>query len=165
MTVRPMTTQQPGAVADRALPRDKAADPLPIEPVMPHEIRSVMWRILAVTAAVSGGINLLQLAPALYMYQVYDRVLATQHIETLVAITLIALLALAFLAGLDAARTAVGLRVGAWLERSLAGPLLHATVHGAPLLAAMRGAQPLRDLATLRGAVGGMMWPLLDAPW
>src|SRR5207244_767823 len=120
---------------------------------------------LLITAAVSGGINLLQLAPALYMYQVYDRVLSTQHLETLVAITIVTVLALVLLAALDGARNAVGMRLGAWVERSLAGPLLHATVHGAPLLGSVRGAQALRDLATVRGAIGQMMWPLLDAPW
>jgi PrtD family type I secretion system ABC transporter len=132
---------------------------------MPQQVRGVMWRVLLTVALVSGGINLLQLAPALYMFQIYDRVLATQHIETLVAITGVTLLAIALYAALDGARNAVGVRLGAWLERSLAGPLLHATVHGAPLFASMRGAQALRDLATVRGAVSQAMWPLLDAPW
>src|SRR5690348_10951952 len=142
-----------------------ASRPGPIEGVMPEQVRSVLWRVLLVTAAVSGAINLLQLAPALYMYQVYDRVLSTQHLETLVAITMIVVLALVLLAVLDAARNAVGQRLGAWLERTLAGPVLHATVHGAPLVGTARGAQALRDLSTVRGAIGQMTWPLLDAPW
>src|SRR5947207_14163618 len=100
-------------------------------PVLPADIRRVVRRVLLAAALVSGGINLLLLVPALYMYQVYDRVLATQHVETLVALTLIAVLALALLAALDAARSAVGARLGAWLERPLAGPLLDATVNGA----------------------------------
>ncbi len=134
-------------------------------PVLPVDIRRVVRRVLLAAAFVSGGINLLLLVPALYMYQVYDRVLATQHVETLVALTLIAVLALALLAALDAARSAVGARLGAWLERTLAGPLLDATVNGAHLTGTLRGAQPLRDLATVRGVVGGALWPLLDAPW
>ena len=145
--------------------RSAANDTAPIETVMPQEIRGVIWRVLLVVAAVSGGINLLQLAPALYMFQVYDRVLSTQHLETLVAITAVTVVALILLGALDGARNAVGLRLGAWVERSLAGPLLHATVHGAPLIGSVRGAQALRDLATVRGAISQMMWPLLDAPW
>ena len=133
--------------------------------VMPQEVRGVLWRVLLSVAVLSGGLNLLQLAPALYMFQIYDRVLATQHIETLVAITAVTVLAILFLAALDAARNAVGIRLGAWIENSLAGPLLRATVHGAPLFASMRGAQALRDLATVRGTVSHAMWPLLDAPW
>src|SRR5437899_12917354 len=74
-------------------------------PVLPVDIRRVVRRVLLAAAFVSGGINLLLLVPALYMYQVYDRVLATQHVETLVALTVIAVLALALLAALDAARS------------------------------------------------------------
>ena len=70
-----------------------AAAPGPIETVLPQEVRGVIGRVLLAAAAVSGGINLLQLAPALYMYQVYDRVLSTQHIETLVAITIVTVVA------------------------------------------------------------------------
>src|SRR6266571_3343517 len=77
--------------------REAAAEAEAIETVMPQEVR---------------GINLLQLAPALYMYQVYDRVLSTQHIETLVAITIVTVLALVLLAALDGARNAVGMRLG-----------------------------------------------------
>src|SRR5690348_11736365 len=113
------------------------ADP---DTVAPQDVRKILWRGLLTAAAVSGGINLLQLAPALYMYQVYDRVLATQHVETLVALTIIAVMALILLAALDGARNAVGQRLGGWVEKSLAGPLLYATVHGAPLVGTARGA-------------------------
>src|ERR1041384_2875583 len=96
--------------------RRAPAQPAPVEAVMPEEIRRVLLRILLAVAALSGGLNLLQLVPSLYMFQVYDRVLATQHLETLVAITMVTVLGLMLLAVLDAARNAVGLRLGAWLE-------------------------------------------------
>lgn len=149
----------------RASLRQPANTPAPIETITPQQIRGIVWRIMLVLGAVSGGLNLLQLAPAMYMFQVYDRVLSTQHIETLVMLTCVTVLALVLLSALDGARNAVGMRLGAWLEKSLAGPLLHATVHGAPLFATSRGAQALRDLATVRAAIGQAMWPLLDAPW
>ena len=50
----------------------------------------------------SMGINLLMLTPALYMLQVYDRVLSSRSLETLMALTLIALLALVTMAALEA---------------------------------------------------------------
>jgi ATP-binding cassette, subfamily C, type I secretion system permease/ATPase len=159
---RKLATDHGAAASDRL---GGPPQPAAIAPVQPHEVRGIIARVLLAAAAVSGGINLLQLAPAIYMYQVYDRVLATQHVETLVALTIVAGLALILLAALDGARNAVGQRLGAWVERSLAGPLLHATVHGAPLVGTAKGAQALRDLATVRGAIGQMMWPLLDAPW
>jgi PrtD family type I secretion system ABC transporter len=144
--------------------RDRSGD-ITAEHVLPRDATRVVRRVLVAAAALSGGLNILLLAPAIYMYQVYDRVLATQHVETLIALTLIALLALVLLGALDGVRGAVGARLGAWLERALSGPLLEATVNGAHLTGTLRGAQPLRDLAIVRGAVGGALWPLLDAPW
>ncbi len=135
------------------------------EKISPADVRRAVRRVLLAACAVSGGLNLLMLVPAFYMYQVFDRVLSTQHLETLWALTAIALLGLVLMGALDAARGAVGVRLGAWLDATLAGPLLRATVHGANLTGATRGAQALRDLATVRGVFGGAVWPLLDAPW
>src|SRR5215470_16308290 len=61
-------------------------------------------------------INVLMLAPPVYMLQVYDRVLTTGRIETLVMLTLIAIIAIALMCALDALRTCVTTRVGAWLN-------------------------------------------------
>jgi PrtD family type I secretion system ABC transporter len=121
-----------------------------------------MWA----AALVSGGLNVLLLVPAIYMYQVYDRVIATEHVETLVYLTVISVVALATLAALDGARAAIGVRLGAWFERRMAGSLLGATVQGAHFGAAARGAQALRDLGTVRGVIGGgALFPLFDVPW
>src|ERR1700726_1067313 len=57
-------------------------------------------------------INLLMLAPPVYMLQVYDRVLTTGRIETLVMLTLMATVAIAVMCALDALRTSVTIRVG-----------------------------------------------------
>ena len=50
---------------------------------------------LAATALFSGALNLLMLAGAIYMLQVYDRVLTSRSVQTLVGLTL--LLGLVFL--------------------------------------------------------------------
>jgi hypothetical protein len=50
------------------------------------------------------GINLLMLTSAFYMFQVYDRVLVSGSVETLLYLTLIALIALATLGLLDMIR-------------------------------------------------------------
>ena len=154
-----------GGRASGGPPAQTSVQAAPVSTIYPRHIRSVVWRALLAVAVVSGGMNLLLLVPALYMLQVYDRVLSTQHVETLLALTGIAVFALVILALLDAARGAVGVRLGAWVERTLSAPLLHATVHGAPLLGTMRGAQALRELGTVRSVFGGPLWPLLDAPW
>ena len=64
-------------------------------------------------------INVLMLAPPVYMLQVYDRVLTTGRIETLVVLTLMATIAIAVMCALDALRTCVTIRVGCWLNEEL----------------------------------------------
>jgi ATP-binding cassette subfamily C protein/ATP-binding cassette subfamily C exporter for protease/lipase/ATP-binding cassette subfamily C protein EexD len=123
--------------------------------------RSLVWAL----AAFSLAINLLTLASPLYMLQVYDRVLTTGRIETLVALTALAAAALLVLGLLDAARSMVTARMGAWLNDRL-GPVY--LQHGvrARLVGDGAGAQPLRDLAQVQSFLaspGPMVF--FDAPW
>ena len=52
----------------------------------------------------SFAINALLLVPAIYMLQVFDRVLSSRSEETLVMLSVAALLALAIMAALDVVR-------------------------------------------------------------
>jgi PrtD family type I secretion system ABC transporter len=113
----------------------------------------------------SCGINLLILSSPLYMWQIYDRVLASGRVETLVFLTLITAAALFGLGALDAVRGHILGRMGRWLDRRLTPDLITAslrrTLHGEPA-----GGQALRDLATIRNFLGGAaVSALLDAPW
>ena len=75
-----------------------------------------MW-----AAGFSALVNLLYLTPTLYMMQVYDRVVPTGGLTTLAFLTVIAVLALAALSGLDWIRGRLLLRAGLRLDRL--GPL------------------------------------------
>jgi PrtD family type I secretion system ABC transporter len=113
----------------------------------------------------SCGINLLILASPLYMWQIYDRVLASGRVETLIFLTLITAVALLGLGALDAVRGHILGRLGRWLDRRLTPDLITAslrrTLHGDPA-----GGQALRDLATVRNFLAGPgVSALLDAPW
>ncbi len=140
---------------------------------MSHSSEQVTGRVRRATRVVlfwvfvvSAGINLLMLTSPLYMLQVYDRVIAARHVDTLVYLTVMAAGALAVLALLEHVRTVVGLRLGAWYERQLAGTLIEATVDAASAAGGGRGVPALRDLAAVRALfTGGGIWPLLDAPW
>jgi PrtD family type I secretion system ABC transporter len=112
----------------------------------------------------SFAINLLMLAGPLYMLQIFDRVLSSHSIETLVFLSLMVAGAFVVFAILDAARSVILARMGDWIERDCGGALL-AALAGA---AAERrvGNQPLRDLAAVRGFLSGPAVPaLLDVPW
>src|SRR3954470_22002804 len=63
----------------------------------------------------SGIVNLLQLTTSVYMMQVFDRVLATRSIDTLLYLSLMAIGAALVLALLDAVRGKVMQGLGSWV--------------------------------------------------
>jgi PrtD family type I secretion system ABC transporter len=120
---------------------------------------------LVLLAIFSFFINLLILTSPIYMMQVYDRVLTSGRTETLVLLTLIAGIAVLVLGMLEMVRSKVLGRIGQWLDRRLSpeliGASLRAAIYGGP-----PNAQPLRDLAQMRAALGGPGCnTIFDAPW
>ncbi|MBK4723431.1 type I secretion system permease/ATPase [Azospirillum sp. YIM DDC1] len=109
-------------------------------------------------------INLLMLTSSLYMMQVYDRVLSSGSLPTLLFLSLIAAGALALLSALDYVRSRALSILGDWLERGLGPPMLERMVDGA-LTGQGQRAEILRDLGTVRGVLGNGMTFLFDAPW
>src|SRR5215470_16686591 len=84
----------------------------------------------AACAMFSLAINVLMLTLPIYMLQVYDRVLTTGRVETLVVLTLIATIALAVMCALDALRTSITIHVGCWLSERLGPAYLACGVRG-----------------------------------
>src|SRR5690606_40033217 len=109
------------------------------------DARAQIRSIFALLGLFSLAINLLMLASPIYMLQVYDRVLTTGRVETLVLITLIAGAALLVFGLLDAIRSVITGRIGCWLNARL-GPMLISGGVRARLIGDQAGAQPLRDL-------------------
>jgi PrtD family type I secretion system ABC transporter len=113
----------------------------------------------------SALINTLLLTVSLYMLQVYDRVLTTRSLDTLLYLTLVALAALLTLGLLEIARSRLLANASAWLEQRLA-PL---AVDGS-ITNSLRGrpyrSEALRDVREIRAFLGGpAMLALFDAPW
>jgi PrtD family type I secretion system ABC transporter len=119
----------------------------------------------ATCALFSLLINLLMLVSPIYMLQVYDRVLTTGRIETLVMLTLIATIALAVMCALDALRTSVTIRVGCWLNEQLGPAYLACAVRGR-LKSDPSGVEHLRDISQLQNFVATQgLTAFFDAPW
>ncbi len=113
----------------------------------------------------SVAINILILAPSIYMMQVYDRVITTGHLETLLFLTGIAAVALLVLTTLDSLRSSVMVRVGCWLNDRL-GPVFLASSIRAQLQGDTAGAQPLRDLTQVQNFIASQgLTVFFDAPW
>jgi len=111
-------------------------------------------------------INLLMFISPLYMLQIYDRVLASRSIATLVAITVLAGALLLVYAALEMIRSRVLVRAGLLFDASIARPAFDA-VHRAGLRRPGPGhVQGLRDVDTLREFLTGPgLISFCDAPW
>ncbi|EDV5273678.1 type I secretion system permease/ATPase [Salmonella enterica subsp. enterica serovar Mbandaka] len=114
----------------------------------------------------SGVINILMLAPALYMLQVYDRVLTSGNEMTLLMLTVILLGMYAFMGALEWVRSVVVLRLGTGFDRQLAPRVYDAAFSANLRTGKLNAAQPLEDLQQLRQfATGQSLFALFDAPW
>jgi PrtD family type I secretion system ABC transporter len=79
---------------------------------------------MASVAVISVLSSLCLLAVPLYLFQVYDRVLSSRSIETLVALSAVAVVLLLTFGILDALRQMMLTRIGTQLEARVAGPIL-----------------------------------------
>ncbi|MEE9194578.1 MAG: type I secretion system permease/ATPase [Alphaproteobacteria bacterium] len=123
-------------------------------------LRALVWLLLF-----SLGINLLILASPIYMMQVFDRVLASGRVETLILLTVIAGIAVFVMGIVETARGRFLIRVGNWLDHRLSGHVI-ASALTARLAGHAGSAQPLRDLATLRSTMASpSVNAVIDTPW
>jgi ATP-binding cassette, subfamily C, bacterial PrsD len=108
-------------------------------------------------ALFSGFINILMLTGSIYMLQVYDRVLASRSIPTLIGISAIVLAAFLLQGVLEAIRGRMLARLSASFEEKLA-PSTFDMARLLPLRGARseQSVQGVRDLDTVRGFLGGM---------
>ena len=117
-------------------------------------------------ALFSACVNLLMLSVPIYMMQIYDRVLATRNLDTLIVLSAMVAGALVVFGLLDAVRARVVERIGAWLDHELGAPALEGAVSEALRAGGGVSAQGLRDLATVRGYLGSSaVMPLFDSPF
>src|SRR5579864_2261823 len=117
--------------------------------------------------AFSFAINLLALASPIYMMQLYDRVMSSRSVDTLVMLTIIFGLAIGALVVIEGLRSLALARLGMWLDDRLGPTVIMAGLRSTVLRGgAARAGEALRDLGTLRNFLSGpTTTPLMDAPW
>jgi PrtD family type I secretion system ABC transporter len=118
-------------------------------------------------AVFSGVINLLMLSGSLYMLQVYDRVIPSRNIATLLGLSAMALIAYLILGYFDALRARMLSRVASLFDAGLQDSL-HLALATLPLrgVKPLLMQQPLRDLDQVRMFMSGMgPTAFLDMPW
>jgi ATP-binding cassette subfamily C exporter for protease/lipase len=127
-----------------------------------HACRGAFWTV----GIFSAIVNLMMLAPSLYMLQVYDRVLASRNQTTLLMLTLMVLGAFLFIAALEFVRSFILIRVGARLDMGLNRRIYTAAFESNLKKAGGNAGQALQDLSTVRQFLtGNGLFAFFDAPW
>ena len=137
-------------IAGIELPREMAEA---VEACRPHFVAAAVFSLF---------INLLFLAPAIYMLQVYDRVVATGGKTTLLFVTLALAVSLMVLSALDAIRNRLLVRASMRLDALLAPKILKRMMARNSNAAV----QAMRDFETVRQAIGSpVAGAMFDVPW
>jgi PrtD family type I secretion system ABC transporter len=111
-------------------------------------------------------INVLMLAPALFMLQVFDRVVSSRSVETLVMLFVLTLIALLVMAYLDAIRARLLARAAMKLERLLGPRVLANMLRQSARSNRAQSLHGLRDINALRTFLTGPgIVALFDTPW
>jgi ATP-binding cassette subfamily C protein len=117
-------------------------------------------------ALFSALLNLLFIAPTLYMLQVYDRVVPAESELTLLFITLVLVFALIALSLLDYVRSRLLVRASVRFDRVLAGAILDLSLAGKGSTQEVMTKQAIREFDILRQTLTGpAILALFDAPW
>jgi len=138
--------------------------------VQTSELRQALaacWHAFIAVGLMSGLINILYLTGSFYMLEVYDRVLPSRSVPTLVALSVLALTLFAFQGVLDVIRSRILVRVAATLDERLSSRVYDIVVQ-LPLRARAQGdgLAPLRDLDQIRSfLVTTGPLALFDLPW
>jgi len=114
-----------------------------------------------------GLINILYLSGSIYMLEVYDRVLPSRSVPTLIGLSILIVGLYSFQGALDFLRGRILARIGRLMALDLSGRVFH-TVSMLTLKTRANGdgLQPLRDLDQVRGFLSGPgPMAFLDLPW
>src|ERR1043166_2211483 len=147
-----------------------APRPFPGQKTPSSELRDALWLCRSAfigIALLSGVINILYPTGSFYMLEVYDRVLPSRSIPTLIGLSILALTLYAFQGVLDLLRARILVRIGAALDERLSGRVYDVVVQ-LPLRTRMPGdgLVPLRDLDQIRAFLSsGGPAALFDLPW
>ncbi|CAK0740673.1 Alkaline protease secretion ATP-binding protein AprD [uncultured Gammaproteobacteria bacterium] len=130
------------------------------------EAAKVCARPVLAVGFFSVFINVMYLISPIYMMQVYNRVLGSGKIETLVLLTLVLVVTLAVMEVLDYTRSMLLVWVGRRIERKLGSRAFDTQVKAGCFPGGRPSGQTLRDLDTIRQFLTSAgVQAAFDAPW
>lgn len=127
-----------------------------------RESRSLYWFV----GIFSVFANLLMLTGPLYMLQVYDRVLGSGSVETLVALTLLVAFLYGVMGLMDYSRSRIMGRVAGRFQERLDRRVFDAVIRKSAVLPDENAATGLRDLEAVQRMMSSpVLMAFFDAPW
>ncbi len=124
--------------------------------------KSLLWVAFAFTAAMA----MLSLTVSFYMLEVYDRVLNSRSLDTLLLLTVIAVAGVAVFGALDSLRLRLLIRIGMRVADNLGARVLRASVALTSRGVDSGPRQGLRDVETVKNFIGSPATAaVMDAPF
>ncbi|KEO58750.1 type I secretion system permease/ATPase [Thioclava indica] len=128
--------------------------------------RKASWGLYTCVGVFSIFVNLLMLTGPLYMLQVYDRVLGSRSVETLVALTALVAFLYAMMGLLDYARGRIMGRVGARFQARLDRRVFDAVVRKSAIAPDEHTTTGLADLEAVQRLIASpVLTAVFDLPW
>ena len=116
-------------------------------------------------ALLSIIVNLLLLTMPIYMLQVYDRVLTSRNIFTLIMLSVIAIFMISFASYLDHVRARIAARLANRADERLSQPVFSAQLEHQAQAAGNQALSPLHHLLQVRSFLADGLNVLFDLPW
>ncbi|MBI3674265.1 MAG: ATP-binding cassette domain-containing protein, partial [Rhizobiales bacterium] len=118
------------------------------------------------TGIFSSLVNILMLTGPLFMLQIYDRVLTSGSVPTLIALISIVIFLYAYYGFLEYLRARLLVRIGRRVEETLRGRVFDVVTTHALRRTPGVGGQPVSDLGTIRQYLSSQgPFAFLDMPW
>ncbi len=136
------------------------ATPSRDRPAQPHDLPSLLRAcrgVLVGLGVITAMLNVLYLTGSFFMLEVYDRVVPSHSVPTLIALALLACGLYLFQAFLDILRGRILIRIGDWLDCAFSARAYDIVARW-PLRARASGdgLQPVRDLDQVRSYLCGL---------
>lgn len=140
-----------------------------MKPLQRKGLTQVLWsfrREFMVVGVFSMVVNLLMLTPTVYMLQVFDRVLMSQSVTTLVVVSLLTLFLFGVMAFAEWARSILLVRTGVRLDQALSQRVFKSSFLSYLNPADTAPARAFTDLTVLRQFMtGNGVFAFFDMPW
>jgi len=143
--------------------------PFPATRVVKKELMAVLLSFKSTLVSIglfSFVVNILLLVPAIYMLQIYDRVLMSRNEDTLLMLTVIMVVMFVIVGFIEWIRSQLLIRMGNRMDQRLSYKVFRAAFENSLHFGSANATQYFYDLTNIRQFLtGGGLFAFFDSPW